>query len=139
MIDLNEYTGAYRKYLKSSDACCIYILCPDMAKPSRLDITSDPPEAYRILQRGCWFVLHVPYLLWAPSKTLARRIESACQTEIDLFRLDGDWFDISSEALTDVVSSTAKNLYPSGRYLDHRSMIDMLDKHVPAPFKKAAV
>ena len=138
MIDLGEYTMARRKYLRSIEAYCVYVICPDRDRPCRIDITMDLPEAHRLLQRGCWFNLRISFALWTPDKTLARRIESGCQAELEIFRLDGDWFDVGSDAAVETIQQKAKTLYPTASLLTHAVMVDMLKHKVVAGWKRSA-
>jgi hypothetical protein len=90
----------------------------------------DLPEAHRLLQRGCWFNLHIPFVLWTPDKIIARRIELLSQAELEIFRLDGDWFDVGSNGVAEAVQQIAKTLYPAASLLTHGAMIDLLNRKV---------
>ena len=130
MIDLSEYTMARREYLRGIEAYCVYVMCPDRLRPCRIDMTMDLPEAHRLLQRGCWFNLHIQFVLWTPDKIVARRIELLSQAELEIFRLDGDWFDASSDNVVETVQQIAKTLYPAASLLTHGAMIDLLNRRV---------
>jgi Meiotically up-regulated gene 113 len=128
VIDLTEYTLARRKYLRSIQVYCVYVICPDGLKPCRVGSTVDVVDAQVQLQRGCWFKLHISFVLWTPGKVIARRIESACHTSMEAFRLDGDWFDVHCDDVAEMGEHWAKSLYPSASYMTHADMKEMFKR-----------
>jgi hypothetical protein len=139
VIDLTEYTLARRQYLRRTGAYCVYIVCPDQLKPCRVDITIDPSEAHRLLQRACWFHLHVPFLLWTPVRIFAQRIASMCQAEFEISRLDGDWFDAMADDIAIAIDTKAKLLFPTVSCVNHNTMMRLLKSQVPERPKISAI
>jgi hypothetical protein len=125
-VDLGEYTRLRRQYLRTIGACCLYAVCPDLEKPCRIGSTNDIVATLEMLQRGCWFRLKAAFVLWTPSKHIGRRIEFACQAKCEIFRLDGEWFEIQAATAAEVFEQEAKSIYPTVSYLTHNQMIEHL-------------
>jgi Meiotically up-regulated gene 113 len=130
IIDVSEYTRKGREYLRTIGACCLYVVCPDLEKPSRIGSTNDIVSTLETLQRGCWFRLKVAFILWTPSKIIARRIEEVCHGSFVTFRLDGEWFDVQATGCAESIEREAKSIYPTVSYMDHSRMVAFLKRWV---------
>jgi hypothetical protein len=128
IVEIDEYTRKRREYLRIIGACCLYVVCPDLEKPCRIGSTNDIVSTLETLQRGCWFTLKVAFILWTPSKIIARRIEEVCQASFVTFRLDGEWFDAHATGCSESIEREAKSIYPTVSYMDHSSMIEHLKR-----------
>lgn len=127
-LDLYAYPRRSGVFLNLFGFHSVYVIGQEGADLCKIGIAREPAQRFSNLVGSNPVPIGVYYLLWTPSKFIARTIESAAH---ELLKRAGkhhrnEWFAVSRKWAIEAVKTAAHSSYPKIRFLDHSMMVEHL-------------
>ena len=135
-IDLAIYTRSALSFIKTKGMACVYVASFSDGKPSKIGYTSTVISHMAAIRAHHHQPISVYHLLWAPSRTIAQRVELMVSDTIRADAMLNGWFDVPVERAAAAVASEAKRLYPTIHFPDHAELLQVCEGE-PARKKSA--
>jgi hypothetical protein len=127
-IDLDDYTPAMRRFIKTREMACVYVLSHRVGRPCRVGHCLDVHAHVGMIRSLNAALIDVNHLLWCPGKMVAVVVENAVRNELAGHHIRQKWFDLDPDHCTARITEAAARLYPGANLVTHDAIIRQLNR-----------